>query len=90
MTLLLLLLLWPVKIHNLPTKMSECIDIFSFVVKLKKKECLCFVSRMGGALYSIDSMPDLRKRKAMPLVRDLVSFYTNLCIFLYIYHSSVS
>uniref|UniRef100_A0A669BRS8 Unc-13 homolog A (C. elegans) n=1 Tax=Oreochromis niloticus TaxID=8128 RepID=A0A669BRS8_ORENI len=29
------------------------------------------LEKMGGALYSIDSMPDLRKRKAMPLVSDL-------------------
>uniref|UniRef100_A0A674MEK3 Unc-13 homolog A n=1 Tax=Takifugu rubripes TaxID=31033 RepID=A0A674MEK3_TAKRU len=41
-------------------------------LRIIRSLCLyCLFFRMGGALYSIDSMPDLRKRKAIPLVRDL-------------------
>uniref|UniRef100_A0A8D3CAN3 Unc-13 homolog A (C. elegans) n=1 Tax=Scophthalmus maximus TaxID=52904 RepID=A0A8D3CAN3_SCOMX len=50
---------------------ANWLRLFSRVrLQLQEVQPVCV---MGGALYSIDSMPDLRKRKAMPLVRDLVS-----------------
>lgn len=35
-------------------------------------ETSCVVHRTGGGLFGIDSMPDLRKRKPIPLVSDVV------------------
>uniref|UniRef100_A0A7N8XLG4 Unc-13 homolog A (C. elegans) n=1 Tax=Mastacembelus armatus TaxID=205130 RepID=A0A7N8XLG4_9TELE len=78
-----------VNIHHTPSERhnSQLSSFAFFLVMFHLNHCLAieiravesmyvhvhFVSRMGGALYSIDSMPDLRKRKAMPLVRDLNS-----------------
>uniref|UniRef100_A0A2R8M2Z0 Unc-13 homolog A n=1 Tax=Callithrix jacchus TaxID=9483 RepID=A0A2R8M2Z0_CALJA len=40
---------------------------------------LWFKGGPGGGLIIIDSMPDIRKRKPIPLVSDLVSTLCNLC-----------
>uniref|UniRef100_A0A8C1XIN4 Unc-13 homolog A (C. elegans) n=1 Tax=Cyprinus carpio TaxID=7962 RepID=A0A8C1XIN4_CYPCA len=69
----------------LPCLLRGNVSVYKFIYNTSTH----LIRRPGGALYSIDSMPDLRKRKAIPLVRDLVSHTTPLQCKSHVYKKSL-
>uniref|UniRef100_A0A8C1K7S5 Unc-13 homolog A (C. elegans) n=1 Tax=Cyprinus carpio TaxID=7962 RepID=A0A8C1K7S5_CYPCA len=69
----------------LPCLLRGNVPVYKFIYNTSTH----LIRRPGGALYSIDSMPDLRKRKAIPLVRDLVSHTTPLQCKSHVYKKSL-